>query len=116
MLPKFRHVLLINNVPSQRLKHACMAKNKSRIRLTNRTLQALKDNGYQFVLVKGYGFNQHPDYLQLNYFTLVPVKTLPQEPGEKEIYAPIDSEVLTEWANSPDNELEAYIQLEPGIS
>jgi hypothetical protein len=80
------------------------------IRLTEKTLQELKDKGFQFVIVKGYTPERRLDHIQLNYFTLVPLKELPTGPGEKEIYAPIDSEVLAEWANLSDG-FEAYIEM-----
>src|SRR6185437_7346600 len=67
-----------------------MAKSSSGIRLTTQTLQELKDKGFQFVLVKGYAPQRRQDHIQLNDLTLVPVVELPSEPGEKEIYAPID--------------------------
>ena len=87
-----------------------MAKSKSPIRLTYQILQELKEQGFQYVLVKGYDLSRRLDYIQLTHFTLVPVRELPLEPGEKEIYAPIDSEELAEWASSRDEDYAAYIE------
>ena len=87
-----------------------MAKSRSAVRLTDQTLQELKDKGFRYVLVIGYIPDQRRSYIQLNHFTLVPVIELPLEPGEKEIYAPIDSDILLDWANSADEEFIAYIE------
>jgi hypothetical protein len=40
---------------------------------------------------------------------LVPMKDLPGEQGEKEIYEPIDSKLLRDWANAPDAGVEVLI-------
>jgi hypothetical protein len=89
-----------------------MAQSKSAVRLTDQTLQQLKDKGFQYVIVKGYTPDRRLDHIQLNHFILTPVVTLPTEPGEKEIYAPIDSEVLADWASTSDGSFEAYIEFE----
>ena len=88
-----------------------MAQSKSSIRrkLTDQSLQELKDKGFQYVLVKTYTPDRHLDHIQLNHFILVPVMQLPTDPG---IYAPIDSEVLLEWVSSIDTAFEAYIELD----
>ena len=79
-------------------------------RLTKESLQELKDLGFRFVLVKGYTLDRRADYIELNHFTLVPVRELPQDPNEKEIYAPLDSEILQEWASDAESGVEAYIE------
>lgn len=89
-----------------------MAQNKSSIRLTDQTLQDLKDKGFQYVIIKGYTPDRRLDHIQLNHFVLMPVVELPTEPGEKEIYAPIDSEVLSDWAGTTDGSFEAYIEFD----
>jgi hypothetical protein len=89
-----------------------MPQHKATIRLTDKTLQDLKDKGYQYVIVKGYTPDRQLDHIQLNHFVLMPVVELPTEPGEKEIYAPIDSEVLAEWAGSTDSSFEAFIEFD----
>ncbi|HET6256634.1 MAG TPA: hypothetical protein VFE32_21345 [Puia sp.] len=86
-----------------------MRPGKAVSRLTEQKLNELKKLGYQFVLVKGYTPERGADFIGLNYFTLLPVKKLPEDPGEKEIYAPIDDEILSEWANS-DNGILAFIE------
>jgi hypothetical protein len=81
-------------------------------RLTNESLQHLKDSGFRFVLVKGYTADGRVDYINFDYFSLIPVKDLPMEPGKKEIYEPIDSEILSEWARFPDEGLKVIIEAE----
>jgi hypothetical protein len=75
-----------------------MPKNKSAARLTRQTLQELKDKGFLFVLVRSYTLDRRVDYIQMNHFALKPVRELPSDPGEMGIYAPIDSEILLDWA------------------
>ena len=86
-----------------------MARTKSLIKLTDKTLQELKDKGFRYVLVKSYTPAQRNNRIELNRFILVPVKELPGDPGEREIFAPIDSDVLTDWAQLSEKGLEAYI-------
>ena len=81
------------------------------LRLTAARLQKLKDQGFRFVLIKGYSLNKRSDYIELNHWVLVPVMQLPEDPAQKEIYEPIDSEILLEWANSPDG-IQAYLEKE----
>jgi len=83
----------------------------SEIRLTQQSLESLKDRGFRFVLIKGYTTDRRQDYIELNYFTLVPVKELSDDPNKKEIYEPIDSTILREWALSPDEGLKVIIEV-----
>jgi hypothetical protein len=76
-----------------------MPKNKSAARLTRQTLQELKDKGFRFVLVRSYTLDRRVDYIQMNHFALKPVRELPRDPGEMGIFAPIDSDILVDWAD-----------------
>ena len=93
-----------------------MQKPNTASKLTKKSLQELKDLGFRYVLVKGYTPDRRFDYIELNYFTLVPVKELPEDPGEKEIFAPIDSEILDDWASQPERGIEAFIQGYPKLT
>lgn len=97
-------LLLITN-----LNYIPMADNKKPIRLTKKILQELKNKGYQYVLIKGYSLSKKVDWIELNSFQLTPVKELPRDPAEKEIYAPLDSEIILEWAAAGAGSIEAYI-------
>jgi hypothetical protein len=91
-----------------------MAQKKTsfRVRLTEQSLQELKDKGYQYVLVKSYTPDRRLDHIHLNHIILMPVMALPTKPGDREIFAPIDSEVLLDWVSSQDASFEAYIEKE----
>jgi len=85
---------------------------KSAARLTLKNLQNLKDSGFLYVLVKGYSTGRRVDYIELNYFILTPVKDLPTDPAKKEIYEPIESPILIEWASFPENGVKVLIEAE----
>ena len=87
-----------------------MTQSRPSVRLTDQVLQELKARGFQYVLVKGYTPERGQHHIQLNHIIIVPVVQLPTEPGEKEIYALIDSEILSDWANCSDAGLEVYIE------
>ncbi len=78
-------------------------------RLTSQGLQSLKDKGFRYVQIKGFTMDKRLDYMELRYFMLVPIKDLPDDPNKKEIYEPIDSEILMNWANSPDDGIEVLV-------
>ena len=79
-------------------------------RLTEKSLAVLKELGFQYLLVEGYTPDRRNDYVELNHFTLVPVKELPGGFGESGIFAPIDSEVIRDWASQPDDGIKAFIE------
>ncbi len=87
-----------------------MESSKSAIRLTKQSLQQLKDSGFRFVLIKGYTLDRRIAYIEVNYFTLVPVIELPEDPAKKEIYEPIDSDILMQWASFPDDGAKVIIE------
>jgi hypothetical protein len=59
--------------------------------------------GYNFVLVKGFTTDNHYEHIDPGSLVLVPVKELPTDPGKKDVYAPIGSEILHQWANEKDS-------------
>jgi SAM-dependent methyltransferase len=79
-------------------------------RLTAQNLQILKAQGFRFVLVKGVTGDRRTDYITFSHFTLTPVKELPGETARKEIFEPIDSEILLQWANCQDDRVAVYIE------
>ena len=87
-----------------------MTKPPGTTRLTQKILQQLKEKGFQYVLVKGYSPGKKMDWIELNAFRLRPVMELPKDPAEQEIFAPVDSEILQEWA-APENNIEAFIEM-----
>lgn len=87
-----------------------MSRNKTGKKLTKEALQTLVNKGFRYVLVIGYSLDRRQEHIQMNHFILVPVRELPREQGEMEIYAPIDSEILLEWADSSNKDVNAYIE------
>ncbi|HUB60231.1 MAG TPA: hypothetical protein VL978_06010 [Puia sp.] len=85
-----------------------MPKDPSAIRLTRQSLEKLKEGGYRFVLVESYTVDRRPEHIELNHFLLKPVKELPLA-GDWGIFEPIDSHILSEWADHPDNGIKAFI-------
>jgi hypothetical protein len=87
-----------------------MKKPTAGTRLTKHSLRELRELGFRYVLVNGYTPDWQFDYIALSRFILVPVKELPVEPGQKGIYAPIESDILDDWANQPDSGISAFIE------
>jgi hypothetical protein len=98
--------------PSIKKKNTGMESSRSAIRLTKQSLQQLKDSGFRFVLIKGYTTDRRIDYTEVNYFALVPVKDLPEDPTKKEIYESINSDILMQWASFPNDGAKVIIEME----
>jgi len=93
----------------EKMKNETRENFKSTTRLTSTGLQNLKDRGFRYVQVKGFTRDKRLDYMEPRYFMLVPIKDLPDDPDKKEIYEPIDSEILMSWANFPDDGIEVLV-------
>jgi hypothetical protein len=74
-----------------------------------KSLDNLESKGYKFVLVKGFTTDNHYEHIDPHCLVLVPVKELPTDPGKKDIYAPIGSDILHQWANEKDSTIEIVI-------
>jgi hypothetical protein len=98
--------------PSIKRKNIGPESSRSAITLTKQSLQQLKDSGFRFVLIKGYTTDRRVAYIEVNYFTLIPVKDLPEDPNKKEIYESIDSDILMQWASFPDDGAKVIIEME----
>jgi len=79
--------------------------------LTIHLLQALEKKGYQYVQVKAFTSDKHFDYVDPRVFIMVPIKELPIDPVMKDIYEPINSELLKRWANEKDDMTEFRIAM-----
>jgi hypothetical protein len=77
--------------------------------LTIQVLKELKEKGFKFVSVNAFTRDRRVDYLEPSYLELVPIKVLPEEKDEKGIYEPIDSRLLAEWANAPDEGIKVLV-------
>lgn len=78
-------------------------------------LQHLKDKGFRYVLVKGFTTDRRLAYIELNYFMLIPIKELPEDPTKKEIYEPISSKILADWASFPDDGIKILVAMDQQI-
>ncbi|HLX93451.1 MAG TPA: hypothetical protein VKR32_17325 [Puia sp.] len=67
--------------------------------LTLSSLQHLKEKGFQYVQVRGMTRDHRPDYMEPHYLMLVPIKDLPRDQSQKDVYADIDSKIILEWAS-----------------
>ena len=74
-------------------------------------LETLKNMGFQYVQVKGFTSDKRLDYVEPRYLLLIPMKTLPVEPGEIEIYESINSQLLLDWATHSGNGMEVLISI-----
>lgn len=74
-------------------------------------LESLKNGGFQFVQVKGFTADKKLDYMEPRYLVLTPMKALPVEPGKIEIYEPINSQLLQDWATNPGNGMKVLISV-----
>ncbi|MEO5893153.1 MAG: hypothetical protein ABIQ31_23080 [Ferruginibacter sp.] len=79
------------------------------IRLTLQALLNLEKNGFKYVQVKGLTMDRHYDYIEPHWIMLVPIKELPTAQINKDIYEPLDSELLREWASDVDQTTQILI-------
>ncbi|MBS1918169.1 MAG: hypothetical protein JST87_18005 [Bacteroidetes bacterium] len=82
---------------------------RSFITLTVESLQRLKEKGFHYVQVKGVTMDNRLDYMEPHYLMLVPMKNLPEDPSQKDVYTSIDSNILLDWANSPNRGIKVVI-------
>lgn len=74
-------------------------------------LETLKNKGFRYVQVKGFTSDKRLDYMEPRYLVLIPLKELPVDGSTIEIYEPINSKLLLEWANQPRDRMEILISL-----
>ena len=72
-------------------------------------LQSLKKLGYKFVQVRGLTPDNHYEYTEPCFLLLVPIKELPSEAVNKDIYEPIESDILTTWATEKNDTLPVFV-------
>jgi hypothetical protein len=53
--------------------------------------------------------DNHYDYVEPHFIVLVPMKELPVNPINKDIYEPVNSELLRQWCNKTDDGTEVFI-------
>ena len=72
-------------------------------------LEAMVKDGYKYVQIKGLDSDKRYDYLAPRFVLLVPLKELPVDPREKDIYEPIPSPLLEQWANELDDHFKVIV-------
>ena len=86
-----------------------IAEGQSNIHFDLKTLKDLQKKGYKYVQVKGLTTDKHYDYTDPQIIVLVPLKELSSDPNKKDIYEPIESEILEQWATETDDNFEIVI-------
>lgn len=79
------------------------------IELTLQSLLSLENSGYKYVQVKGLTIDLHYDYMEPHCIILFPMKELPTAQINKDIYEPVDSDLLREWAKDSDDTTQILI-------
>ncbi|MDE3250121.1 MAG: hypothetical protein KGO82_15775 [Bacteroidota bacterium] len=68
------------------------------IEFSVQALDSLQRRGFKFVHVIGLTTDNHYDYTDPDTLLLVPYKELPTDPEKKDIFEPVKSELLYQWA------------------
>jgi hypothetical protein len=79
------------------------------ILLSLSALLNLENKGYKYVQVKGLTMDRHYDYVEPHSILLVPIKELPKESMNKDIYEPVNSDLLRQWCSKGDDGTEVFI-------
>jgi hypothetical protein len=79
------------------------------VAFTLQALEELKSRGFRYVRVNAFTQDKRMDYMEPRYFVLAPIKDLPDDMSKKGIYEPINSQLLTDWANSPDEGIKVFV-------
>jgi hypothetical protein len=77
--------------------------------LSLKALQTLEDKGFKFVQVKGLTLDKHYEYVEPHFLLLLPIKELPTDQSKKDIYEPIGSDLLKQWANDAYTNTDVFI-------
>jgi hypothetical protein len=75
---------------------------------TTAALNILQQKGYKYLQVQGFTMDHHAEYVEPHYLMLVPLKELS---ANMDIYEPIDSDLINQWANdsTKNDGLEVYL-------
>ena len=90
------------------MKKAAMKK-PGAVHLTINSLKQLISKGYKFVQIKGLTWDMHFEYVEPHFLVLVPIKSLPKDQAKKDIYEPLNSKLLRQWATEKDDATEIII-------
>jgi hypothetical protein len=82
----------------------------STVPLSVKALSDMQLRGYKYVQVKGLTHDKHYEYVDPHFMVLVPMRELPTDPNQRDIYEPLASELLLKWAREQvDNNMEIVI-------
>ena len=79
------------------------------VRFEANMLATLASRGYKYVQIKGLTTDKRCDYLSPHLLILVPMKELPADQRDKDIYEPIPSKILEQWAKESDDHFKIYV-------
>ena len=79
---------------------------------TLQVLEKLKAGGFRYVRVNAFTTDKRMDYIEPHYFMLTPLKELPDDINKKGIYEPINSPLLIDWANFPNEGIKVFVTTE----
>jgi hypothetical protein len=79
------------------------------IPLSTAALEKAEAEGFKYFQVKGLTADKHYDYIDPHFLILVPMRELPTDPNKKDIYEPVKSPLLQQWANDGDHPVEVVI-------
>ena len=86
-----------------------IAQCRGAVRFDVNMLETLARQGYKYVQIKGLTTDKRYDYLAPRFLLLVPLKELPSDPRQKDIYEPIPSRILEQWAKESDDHFKIFI-------
>ena len=81
-----------------------LAEAQGSVPFTLTSLKKIETDGYKFVQIKGLTMDKHYDYIAPHYLVLVPMKELPKAQDQKDIYEPVPSKLLQQWAADGDDD------------
>jgi hypothetical protein len=79
------------------------------IMFNQKAINKLESEGYKYFQVKGFTIDSHYEYVDPYYILLVPIKSLPSEQGEKDIYESLNSEIFQKWVTEENEYPEILI-------
>jgi hypothetical protein len=91
------------------MRKAILENRAGTITFNQKAIDKLESEGYKYFQVKGFTIDNRHEYVDPYYILLVPIKSLPVEQGEKDIYESLNSEILQKWATEENEYPEILI-------
>jgi len=91
------------------MKNKSGEKFKHIVELTLQSLEDIRNREFRYVRVNAFSHDNRPDYMEPHYFVLEPIVDIPDDVNKKGIYEPVNSKLLTEWANFPNEGIKVYV-------